>query len=141
MADSGIFRINPLQGWQREAILKAAQLLRDRFGNPPVDAQAKIAHDGLLEVLDPARRTVRLQRELSEATRKAALTAKVERRQRELLQREVTAILPKTFSPDEIQAHFDGMPGRYFQIHDARWIARDLTLVHRFMHQIGRAHV
>jgi C4-dicarboxylate-specific signal transduction histidine kinase len=83
MADSGIFRINPLQSWQREAILKAAQLLRDRFGNPPVDAQAKAAHDGLLEVLDPARRTVRLQRELSEATRKAALTEKTERRQKE----------------------------------------------------------
>ncbi len=46
MADSGIFRINPLQAWQREAILKAAQLLRDRFGNPPVDAQARAAHDG-----------------------------------------------------------------------------------------------
>jgi hypothetical protein len=83
MADSGIFRINPLQAWQREAILKAAQLLRDRFGNPPVDAQARNAHDGLLEVLDPARRTVRLQRELSEATRKAALTEKTERRARE----------------------------------------------------------
>ena len=83
MADSGVFRINPLQGWQREAILKAAQLLRERFGNPPVDAQARSAHDGLLEVLDPARRTVRLQRELSEATRKAALTEKTERRQRE----------------------------------------------------------
>ena len=37
MADSGIFRINPLQSWQRDAILKAAQLLRDRFGNPPAD--------------------------------------------------------------------------------------------------------
>jgi C4-dicarboxylate-specific signal transduction histidine kinase len=83
MADSGIFRINPLQSWQRDAILKAAQLLRDRFGNPPADAQAKVAHDGLLEVLDPARRTVRLQRELSEATRKAALTEKTERRARE----------------------------------------------------------
>lgn len=83
MADSGIFRINPLQAWQREAILKAAQLLRDWFGNPPVDAQARAAHDGLLEVLDPARRTVRLQRELSEATRKAALTEKAERRARE----------------------------------------------------------
>ena len=34
---SGVFRINPLQGWQREAILKAAQLLRDRFGNPPAE--------------------------------------------------------------------------------------------------------
>ena len=83
MADSGVFRINPLQGWQREAILKAAQLMRDRFGNPPVDAQARSAHDALLEVLDPARRTVRLQRELSEATRKAALTEKTERRQKE----------------------------------------------------------
>jgi len=83
MADSGIFRINPLQSWQRDAILKAAQLLRDRFGNPPVDPQARLAHDGLLEVLDPARRTVRLQKELSEATRKAALTEKTERRARE----------------------------------------------------------
>jgi len=83
MADSGIFRINPLQSWQRDAILKAAQLMRDRFGNPPVDAQARSAHDGLLEVLDPARRTVRMQRELKEATQKAALTEKTERRARE----------------------------------------------------------
>ena len=82
MADSGIFRINPLQGWQREAILKAAQLMRDRFGNPPVDPQAKMAHDGLLEVLDPVRRTNRLQKELSEATRKV-LTERAERRARE----------------------------------------------------------
>lgn len=83
MAESGIFRINPLQGWQRDAILKAAQLIRDRFGNPPVEPVAKLAHDGLLEVLDPARRTVRLQREMSEATRKAAQTARAERRARE----------------------------------------------------------
>ena len=83
MADSGIFRINPLQSWQRDAILKAAQLLRDRFGNPPVDAQARAVHDGLLEALDPARRTFRLQRELSEATRKAALPEKTERAARE----------------------------------------------------------
>lgn len=83
MADSGVFRINPLQGWQREAILKAAQLLRDRFGNPPVDPQARTAHDGLLEVLDPSRRTIRLQKELSEATRKATMTERAERRARE----------------------------------------------------------
>jgi hypothetical protein len=36
MADSGVFRSNPLQAWQREAILKASQLIRERFGNPPV---------------------------------------------------------------------------------------------------------
>jgi len=86
MADSstsGIFRINPLQGWQRDAILKAAQLMRDRFGNPPVDEQAKNAHDGLLEVLDPARRTLRLQKEMSEATRKTTLNENTERRQKE----------------------------------------------------------
>jgi hypothetical protein len=83
MAESGIFRINPLQNWQREAILKAAQLMRDRFGNPPVDPEAKAAHEGLLEVLDPARRTIRLQRELSEATRKTALAEAAERRQKE----------------------------------------------------------
>ena len=80
---SGIFRINQLAAWQREAVLKAAQLLRDRFGNPPVDAQARLAHDGLLEVLDPARRTERLQKEMSEATRKAALNQNSERRSKE----------------------------------------------------------
>jgi len=84
MADtSGVFRINPLQAWQRDAILKATQLLRDRFGNPPVDPQVRQVHDGLLEVLDPARRTVRLQKELSEATRQATLTARSERRARD----------------------------------------------------------
>ena len=83
MAESGIFRINPLQGWQREAVLKAAALLRDKFGNPPSDAGARLAHEGLLEVLDPARRTVRLQKEMAEATRKAAVTAAAERRARE----------------------------------------------------------
>ena len=83
MADSGVFRVNPLQGWQRDAILKAAQLLRDRFGNPPADPQARQVHEGLLEVLDPARRTVRLQREMSEATRKASLTPNTERRGKE----------------------------------------------------------
>jgi hypothetical protein len=83
MADTGIFRINPLQTWQREAIQKAAQLLRERFGDPPEDAQVRIAHDSLLEVLDPARRTERLQREMSEATRKAALNEKTDRRGRE----------------------------------------------------------
>jgi hypothetical protein len=82
MADSGVFRMNPLQGWQREAILRAAEVLRDKFGDPP-DAEALTAHDGLLEVLDPARRTVRLQKELSETTRKATHTENSERRVRE----------------------------------------------------------
>ena len=80
MGDSGIYRLPQLQGWQRESILAAASFLRDRFGNPPGDPRARAVHDGLLEVLDPPRRAVRLQREMSEAARKAALTAKTERR-------------------------------------------------------------
>lgn len=83
MADTGIFRINPLQTWQREAIQKAVQLLRDRFGDAPDDDQVRSACEGLLEVLDPARRTERLQREMSEATRRAALHEQAERRRRE----------------------------------------------------------
>jgi len=79
MADSGVFRINPLQAWQREAILKAAQLMRERLADP----EAMAALEGLLEVLDPPRRTVRLQKEISEATRQSALTESSERRQRE----------------------------------------------------------
>ncbi|MEN9674849.1 MAG: [protein-PII] uridylyltransferase [Verrucomicrobiota bacterium] len=55
-------------------------------------------------------------------------------RQRDLLRQEVVQILPRTFVPDEINAHFEGMPERYFVIHDARAVARDLTLAHRFMH-------
>ena len=81
--DSGVFRINPLQAWQREAILKAAQLMRDRLGNPPADPEARASLEGLLEVLDPPRRTVRLQREISEASRQTALTESSERRQKE----------------------------------------------------------
>ncbi len=83
MADSGIFRQTPLAGWQRDSILSAATFLRDRFGNPPGDPRARTVHDSLLEVLDPSRRAVRLQREMSESTRKAALTLKAERRAQE----------------------------------------------------------
>jgi hypothetical protein len=80
MADSGIFRQVPLAGWQRECILAAASFLRDRFGNPPSDPRARTVHDSLLEVLDPSRRAVRLQREMSESTRKAAAALRAERR-------------------------------------------------------------
>jgi hypothetical protein len=114
MADSGIFRINPLQSWQREAILKAAQLLRDRFGNPPADAHASSAHDGLLEVLDPARRTVRLQRELSEATRKAALAENTDRRARDrrAIERRKANVGPKPGTPERRQTERRGTQRR-----------------------------
>lgn len=79
MADSGIFRLTPLQGWQRDAILKAASFIREMYGNPPEDPSARLAHEGLLEVLDPSRRTARLQKEMSAASRGAPV-ARSERR-------------------------------------------------------------
>jgi hypothetical protein len=63
--DSGVYRPGALQPWQREHILAAASFLRERFGNPPTDPRARVAHDSLLEVLDPVRRTVRMQKETS----------------------------------------------------------------------------
>lgn len=50
------------------------------------------------------------------------------------LRSEVKALLPATFSPDEIDAHFEHLPERYFKIHTPREIANDLTMAHRFMH-------
>jgi [protein-PII] uridylyltransferase len=60
---------------------------------------------------------------------------RAEEKQRELLAEEVGQILPRTFYGDELQAHFDGLPARYFQSHQAKEIFADMALVHRFMHQ------
>jgi hypothetical protein len=46
--------------------------MREQYGNPPADARAKAVYDGLLEVMDPARRTVRLQKEQAAAARAVA---------------------------------------------------------------------
>jgi [protein-PII] uridylyltransferase len=78
---------------------------------------------------------------------------RAEERQRELLMEEVrrltagraslpTAIVesdtanpgsPKEIAPDELQAHFDCLPARYFQIHSASEVLDDLALAHEFM--------
>jgi [protein-PII] uridylyltransferase len=59
---------------------------------------------------------------------------RVEEKQRELLAEEVKRLLPRTFSEEEVDAHFASLPLRYFQIHPAKEIVTDLTLAHRFMH-------
>ncbi|HYE31650.1 MAG TPA: [protein-PII] uridylyltransferase [Methylomirabilota bacterium] len=60
--------------------------------------------------------------------------AAAEEKQFELLKEQVASILPPTFSLEEIEAHFENLPPRYFHIHSARQIASDLTMAHRFMH-------
>lgn len=65
-----------------------------------------------------------------------------EHHQLQLLREEVIGILPPTFSPEEIDAHFANLPPRYFQIHSAKEISADLALAHRFMHyQLGEAEI
>jgi len=74
----------PMSGWQRANVLAAAQYLRDVVSRSPGDVKAQAVYQGLLEVLEPARRTLRQQRELSEAARSSVTMrekrANVERR-------------------------------------------------------------
>jgi hypothetical protein len=59
----------PMSGWQRANVLAAAQYLRELVSRSPGDVKAQAVYQGLLEVLEPARRALRQQRELSEAAR------------------------------------------------------------------------
>jgi hypothetical protein len=58
-----------MSGWQRANVLAAAQYLRDIVSRSPGDVKAQAVYQGLLEVLEPARRAIRQQRELSDAAR------------------------------------------------------------------------
>ena len=56
-----------------------------------------------------------------------------ESRQRERMASAVRALLPRDFPADELAAHFDRMPARYFGLREAKAIATDLELAHRFL--------
>jgi len=58
-----------MAGWQRASVLAAAQYLREIAARRPDEVKAQTLYEGLLEVLEPARRTIRQQRELSQAAR------------------------------------------------------------------------
>ncbi len=58
--------------WQRANVQAAASYLREAITRGGADGRAQAVYEGLLEVLDPARRTARLQRE-AHARREAAL--------------------------------------------------------------------
>jgi len=58
---------------------------------------------------------------------------RVEEEQRGRLAEEVRRWLPGQLSEEELNAHFTKLPPRYFQIHNAKEIADDLLLTHRFM--------
>jgi len=57
-------------------------------------------------------------------------------KQREMLLNEVRELAPKRISDEELAAHFESLPARYFEIHTAREILEDIQLTHRFMEQL-----
>src|SRR6185503_2600104 len=59
---------------------------------------------------------------------------RAEEKLRELLAEEVNRLLPAHVSEEELHSHFGTLSQRYFQIHSAPEIVRDLALVHRFLH-------
>src|SRR5258705_4294933 len=71
-----------MTGWQRANVLAAAQYMGNVVSRSPGDSKALVVHQGLLEVLEPVRRTIRQQRELSETVR-SAVTVREKRAGRE----------------------------------------------------------
>jgi hypothetical protein len=65
--------------WQRDSVQAAAGYIRERIAAGDNTPRTRTIYEGLLEVLDPNRRTARLQRE-AHAAAKAAVAIKVERR-------------------------------------------------------------
>jgi hypothetical protein len=70
-----------LTPWQRASILAALNYLKD-IGRQGQNPQALILATGLMEILEPSRRTIRLQREAAQAATAGAQSGR-ERRTRE----------------------------------------------------------
>lgn len=71
--------MNP--NWQRANIQAAATYLREVIAKTPTEARARVVYEGLLDVLDPSRRTARLQRERA-ASAAAAIPVSAARERR-----------------------------------------------------------
>jgi len=72
--------------WQRANIQAAATYLRERISAGATDARTKAVYEGLLEVLDPNRRTLRMQREMADAA-KASVPVHATRERRNTIDR------------------------------------------------------
>src|SRR5688500_13039762 len=70
-----------LTPWQRASILAALNYLKD-IGRLGQNVQAQALADGLMEVLEPSKRTIRIQREAARAATAGAQSGR-ERRTRE----------------------------------------------------------
>jgi hypothetical protein len=72
--------------WQRVNVQAAAAYLRDRIASGADDVRTKAVHEGLLDVLEPTRRTARIQRESAESA-KAAVVVQTARERRNRIER------------------------------------------------------
>jgi hypothetical protein len=72
--------------WQRANIQAAAAYVRERISGGADDSRTRAIHEGLLDVLDPTRRTLRLQREAAESA-KAAIVIQAARDRRAQMDR------------------------------------------------------
>lgn len=72
--------------WQQANIQAAAAYLRERIAAGATDPRTKAVYEGLLDVLDPPRRAMRLQREAAQAA-KAAVSVPPERDRRAQIDR------------------------------------------------------
>lgn len=59
--------------------------------------------------------------------------ARADEMQRDELERQVSEILDDVVEPEELAAHFDHLPQRYFHAHPPEEIAEDVRLVHRYL--------
>jgi hypothetical protein len=77
-----IYECMTLTPWQRANILAALNYLKD-IGRLGLNPQAQTLAQGLMEVLEPSRRTIRLQREAAQAAAAGAQATGRERRSRD----------------------------------------------------------
>ena len=68
-----------LQSWQRANLVAAVSYLGEVIKKHPDDVRARVVYDGLMEVLEPSRRTLRTQRDLHTAARAASPVGKERR--------------------------------------------------------------
>lgn len=68
-----------LSGWQRDNIVAAVVFLRALMAKGADDSRTRGVYDGLMDILDPSRRAVRLQRDLATAAKAAAKAARERR--------------------------------------------------------------
>ena len=73
--------------WQTANLQAAAAFLRERISAGDTSAKTKAIYDGLLEVLDPTRRSARVQREMAVASKAVAAAALLAERNRHARER------------------------------------------------------